>query len=119
MKDEVINIGSRRELFVDHYLIDRMESIELKLHHPRPREVAIVHDAPWEGNTCFYHTVFQDGQQFRMYYRGAHHDEEAGKVAHEVVCYAESRDGIHWTKPELGVVEFNGSKQNNIRHYRE
>ena len=114
MKDEVIDIGSRRELFVDEHLIDRMEGAELELHRPMPREVAIVHDAPWEGNTCFYHTVFQDGQQFRMYYRGAHHDEAAGKVAHEVVCYAESRDGIHWTKPELGVVQFEGSKQNNI-----
>ncbi|GIT29611.1 MAG: hypothetical protein Ct9H300mP1_16570 [Planctomycetaceae bacterium] len=25
-------------------------------------------------------------------------------------CYAESRDGIHWTKPNLGLVEFEGSK---------
>jgi hypothetical protein len=31
-----------------------------------------------------------------------------------VACYAESKDGIHWTKPELGLFEFNGSKQNNI-----
>ena len=29
-------------------------------------------------------------------------------------CYAESRDGIHWVKPELGLFEFQGSKQNNI-----
>jgi hypothetical protein len=30
------------------------------------------------------------------------------------MCYAESDDGIHWTKPELGLVEFNGNKKNNI-----
>ena len=29
-------------------------------------------------------------------------------------CYAESRDGIHWTRPELGLFEFGGSKKNNI-----
>jgi L-ascorbate metabolism protein UlaG (beta-lactamase superfamily) len=29
-------------------------------------------------------------------------------------CYAESRDGVHWTKPELGLFEFQGSKKNNI-----
>ena len=29
-------------------------------------------------------------------------------------CYAESRDGIHWTKPELGLFEYQGSKKNNI-----
>ncbi len=30
------------------------------------------------------------------------------------MCYAESKDGIHWTKPELGLVEFRGSRKNNI-----
>ena len=30
------------------------------------------------------------------------------------MCYAESADGVHWTKPELGLVDFNGSKKNNI-----
>jgi hypothetical protein len=32
----------------------------------------------------------------------------------EVTCYAESDDGIHWRKPELGIYEVNGSKKNNI-----
>ena len=31
-----------------------------------------------------------------------------------LLCYATSRDGIHWEKPNLGKVEFNGSKNNNI-----
>lgn len=30
------------------------------------------------------------------------------------VCYTTSRDGIHWEKPELGIIEFNGKKNNNI-----
>ena len=30
------------------------------------------------------------------------------------ICYATSIDGISWVKPELGLVEYNGSKQNNI-----
>jgi hypothetical protein len=29
-------------------------------------------------------------------------------------CYAESGDGIHWTKPKLGLFEYGGSKENNI-----
>ena len=50
-----------------------------------------------------------------MYYRGSHFDEQTRKAAHaEVVCYAESLDGIHWTKPELGLCEFAGSRANNI-----
>ena len=30
------------------------------------------------------------------------------------LCYAVSKDGIHWEKPELGLVEFDGNKKNNI-----
>lgn len=75
----------------------------------------LVTDKPWEDNTSAYYTIFRDGDLYRAYYRGSHWDEQAKKAAHpEVVCYAESKDGIHWIKPELGLCEFNGSKQNNI-----
>jgi len=110
---EPIEIGSRRELFVDQALIDHMEGARLQLHRPQARELAITHDQPWEGNTCFYHTVLRDGDVYRMYYRGSHH-EPGASASHQVVCYAESSDGLNWTKPELGMVEFKGSKQNNI-----
>ena len=104
-----IDIGSRLEPLIDDYLIDRMDGARLALHHPVPREVAIFHDAPWEGNTCCYHSVFQDGDVYRMYYRGS--DLEATQ---EVTCYAESSDGVRWEKPELGLFDFKGSKKNNI-----
>ena len=111
-----IDIGSRWELFVDRYLIDQMEGdVELRLHPPVPREVVMEHGQPWEGNTCGYHTIFQDGALYRMYYRGWDHDMSTGKQRHPaVVCYAESPDGIHWQRPELGLVAFAGSKKNNI-----
>ena len=115
----VIDIGSRRELFVDDFVIDKLTGeAELRMHHPRPREIAIVHDAPWEGSGSGYHTVFQDGDLYRMYHRGSHLDVTPGKLnsgRHKpFYCYAESDDGIHWRKPELGIVEFDGSKKNNI-----
>jgi hypothetical protein len=97
-KLESIDIGSRRELFVDDFVIDKLQGARQRLHHPTPREVAIVHDRPWEGNTCFYHTVFRDGDLYRMYYRGSQHTPGKGST-HQVVCYAESEDGIRWTKP--------------------
>jgi hypothetical protein len=115
-----IDIGSRRELFVDDYLIERLaDGAQLRLHHPQPREIALVHDAPWEGSGCGYHSVFQDGRLYRMYYKAWHLDvQPPGKVTTNThplyCCYAESDDGIHWRKPELGQFEFNGSKQNNI-----
>ncbi len=116
LADEPLDIGSRRELFVDRVLVDRLEGdAVLKLQQPEPREVVLVTDKPWEGNTCAYYTLFQDGERYRMYYRGSHWDERARKAAHrEVTCYAESKDGIQWTKPSLGLFEFEGSKDNNI-----
>lgn len=116
-KTEILELGSRRELFVDDLLIASQTGVVLTAHKPEPQEVAITCDAPWEGNTSGYYSIFQDGDIYRMYYRGAHYDEGTKKAGHEeTTCYAESRDGIAFTKPKLGLLAFNGSKDNNIVH---
>ena len=116
-----IDIGARRELFVDDHLIASLRDARRQLHHPVPREIAIEHDAPWEGAGSGYHSVIRDGDLYRMYYRGSALGVEDGKLklGTEVYCYAESRDGITFTKPDLGLHEHvlangHGSKQNNI-----
>ncbi len=123
--NEYIQIGSDRQLFVDDYLINSMSGVELRLHTPLPAGTAFELSEPWEGVTCDYHTVFKDDNTYRMYYRGSSHegytiDEllESGETpvpAHpELMCYAESLDGVTWTKPDLGLIEFEGSTGNNI-----
>ena len=116
MAVDAIDIGSRRELLVDDYLIEKMsKTLALKVHQPEPGEVALVTDLPWEGNTCAYYTVFRDGDLYRMYYRGSHWDTAKKQATHpEVTCYAESTDGLKWTKPKLGLYEWNGTRENNI-----
>lgn len=114
-----VDIGTRRELFVDDALIDHLGGkAELRLHQPQPQNIAIVHDAPWEGSGSGYHSIFKDGDKYRMYYKAWQLSVTKGKVntsEHPLFCcYAESTDGLHWTKPELGLHEFNGSKANNI-----
>tara|TARA_B100000700_G_scaffold77941_1_gene87502 strand:+ start:3044 stop:4597 length:1554 start_codon:yes stop_codon:yes gene_type:complete len=116
--DDVYDMGQRRELFIDEFLVDSLTGeLDYKLHAPQAQELVIRQDKPWEGNASSYHTVFKDGDTYRMYYRG--HDfyfKNGGlRFTHgECTCYAESKDGIHWEKPELGLFEFEGSKKNNI-----
>ena len=69
---EIIDIGSRRELFVDHLLIARMEGVGLRLHRPVPREIVFKFDQPWEGIYSGYETVLKDGDTYRFYYQSIH-----------------------------------------------
>ncbi len=109
-----LEIGSRRQLFVERRLIDRLEGeARLVLHRPQPQEVVLRSDQPWEGSQPLYATVFQDGDRYRLYYRVT-----AGPVRNaderQYTCYAESEDGIRWIKPRLGLVEVEGSTANNV-----
>ncbi len=73
--------------------------------------------APDHGHAILYGTVFKDGDTFRMWYLGMIQTRiEKGQAPGwwRPMCYAESTDGVHWTKPELGLVEINGNKKNNI-----
>ena len=60
--NQAVAIGSRREVFWDEALIDTARTTAaLTLHQPEPRDVVLVHDAPWEGDGCDYHCILQDG----------------------------------------------------------
>lgn len=105
---EVLDVGSRLELFVDGALIDKMTDVRLQLHSPVGREVVFRFDAPWEGGQSGYATVFKDGDRYRLYYRGG------GDLVREYTLLAESQDGVKWERPKLGLFEANGSKESNV-----
>lgn len=112
----ITDIGDRREIFVDRHLIDHMENTSLVLGEPKPEEINLTFDKPWEsGISAAYMTVIKDGGTYRLYYRGGTRTpDNATKPGSEVTCYAESKDGKTWIKPELGLVTFEGSTANNI-----
>lgn len=112
-----INLGTRLELFADTFLIEEEKgALSRHVHQPEPKEVVLIADEKWEGNTSGYFGVFQDGPLYRMIYRGWQHDPtNIAKAIHpHVTCLAVSEDGITWRKPNLGIKEFDGSKANNI-----
>ena len=110
---EPVAIGDRRELMVDLELIESLKNADLVMHQPVDEGSVLTFEKPWEGRFCGYATVIRDGDIYRLYYRG---NPEAGKDGDkdEVYCYAESKDGINWTKPNLGQYEINGTKENNV-----
>jgi hypothetical protein len=108
-----INLGGRRELFVDRYIIDTLINVRLELHHPCREGTALRFDKPWEGHYSAYITVIEDSGLYRMYYRGLPR-VSAGGDSCAVTCYAESHDGILWTKPDLGLFAVEGSAHNNV-----
>jgi hypothetical protein len=109
-----VTIGSRVEMFIDDWLIESMNGAQMKLNQPERKEIVLVLDQPWEGPLGTYFTVLQDGAKIRLYYRGYIPPGAADVTDDQRVCYAESEDGIHFVRPELGLCEFEGSSRNNI-----
>ena len=104
----VRDVGSQLELFADAWLIEKMSNTSLKMHSPVRQDVVFDFNAPWEGGLSAYVTIMKDEDRYRMYYRGG------GDLSREYTCMAQSKDGINWVRPPLGLFEFNGSKDNNI-----
>jgi len=130
-----IKFGSEKNVFCDWWFIDAGYGLswpaeKQKLTHEGPElmphgveittgepflsETPIISgDGPTDGvATGAYCTLIQDGGKYRLWYEsylpGGTSDTSVR------ICYAESDDGVHWNKPELGFFEYAGSKKNNL-----
>jgi len=112
-KEDAVDLGSRLELFVDHFLMEELHNVRLVLHEPKDEGIVFRFDKPWEGPFCGYATVIKEDNQFKLYYRGLPRAGKDGSDA-ETTCYAESADGIHWTRPEVGIHQVSGTLDNNV-----
>ena len=112
---------------VDDDTIPWRENLKLTLQAPKKYPGNPVMKAgPLEGvdghGTVLYGTVMKQGAKFRMWYLASPRPdsripgdvEKNGWPHYRPVAYAESTDGIHWERPNLGLVEFRGSKNNNL-----
>ena len=116
---DVWKIGSRREVCWDEALMDTCEGIQVQMHKPEYRGVAMVCDKPWEGNCCGYFVLMPDGEHFRLYYRGWHWDVNAdgtdlGSNHSSRMCVAVSDDGKTFRRIDAGICDNWGTRHNNI-----
>jgi hypothetical protein len=106
-------LGNRLEIFVDSFLIGSLNNVQLRLHTPVDQGPVLWFDKPWEGQFSTYSTIIKDNDIYRLYYRGMPSVGGDGSDK-EVTCYAESADGIHWTKPDLKLFNIMNSFNNNV-----
>ncbi len=127
-----------RYLVLDSRIIEKKDNVELTVGvaHKDKNNPLFKEDKPWEPRfdnpycsviydeedkiyKCWYSIFTKSGGKGDFPGEGLAPDKRAWVNWREGrrgfgVCYATSKDGIHWEKPELGVIEFNGSKKNNI-----
>ena len=125
-------IGSARQFFFDDGMVETMDHTARRLNPavkvaPNP---VIPRDQPWEGPDMRLGWVIFDHAlgKFRLRYSTGVYRTNGRNAKGEVImqgegdslaearhtCEAFSDDGVHWVKPHLGLVEFQGSKANNI-----
>ncbi len=106
-------------LAIDDQSLQNRDNLTLSLTHPDVRKAPVL--TPERGNLSkpdsmashFYGTVLHDEGKYRMWYYSVSLRAKPADLQQGPVCYAESDDGINWTKPNLGQVEIRGSKDNN------
>ena len=116
-----MELNAERHLLIDNYMVEDAWNLHRAVVRPAKRieNPLVVPDRPWESNGVSAVYVLFDEQEnlFKMWYNVfsyiAWRNEEENWYTYWI-CYAESPDGITWHKPELGIVEFEGSTKNNI-----
>jgi len=110
--------GRRRFPMIDTRQIREIEGCELRFHQAEKHgDPVMTADPRLERGTCIYGTVHHDGEHFRMWYQPIPLVAQGAGNPYDV-AYAESADGIHWERPNLGLVERGGSKKNNLVTFR-
>ena len=89
------------------WISEAPSGVRLSIQQAQKSAPLIVNDRPWEGAVLGGGvTVLQDGGRYRMWY--------CSGLQGGGLCYAESEDGFAWRKPHLGLIERDGSADNNL-----
>ncbi len=115
---EPVEIGHAPQFFIDDHIVDNRWSFKMKTEEVvRAFHVPKKHAGnPLIVGGCGYASVVRDADTgtFKLWYqthvRGTEDDDKSAYG----IAYAESKDGLAWTRPELGLYEWKGTKANNI-----
>jgi hypothetical protein len=113
-----IRVGKTHQLLLDDALLESQDGLARIVNQPVKchDNPVLTYDKPWEGNcVILWGSVLYDDHTrcFKMWYEAFQKFPPKGEPG-ERLCYATSRDGMKWEKPELGLVAYRGSAANNI-----
>ncbi len=114
LRAKLAKVGGDKQLFIDDIFFDKSAGISLHVNQARETgEIVLKSEKPWESATLNWLNVAEADGKYKMWYEC--YDIPGWPTGDDTsFCYAESTDGIHWTRPELGLFEYEGSKANNI-----
>ena len=98
-------------LFREEFFADPPKPWEARLDNVYP---SVIYDEEDLRFKCWYKSFLVDEASSKTPLAGRPRLPYSGGRREEGVLYAESADGINWLKPDLGLIEFAGSRQNNI-----
>ncbi|MHC4400875.1 MAG: hypothetical protein ACYTG0_14455 [Planctomycetota bacterium] len=104
--DDAITLDATRQLFLDDCLVASSENVTRRIHPAEKHSANPVLRAtePWENEVAIvYGSILREEDKHRAWYYASGH-----------VGYAESPDGLRWTKPRLGIVEIDGQNTNLV-----
>ena len=107
---EPLDIGFGRQLFLDDFIVQRIDGLKRVMHQPVKRGAVIRPDQPWETSLQTRCSPAWDAERKRFKLWLITSTNIPGFAG---TSYAESEDGVHWTKPSLRQTKINGSLENN------
>ena len=110
----MISFGKRVELFTDGYLIDKKEGLSFRYEKPEKLGMVIPFDQPWEGEGSLGLSCLDDGGKVMLYYRGFPGQGKTDYDDMQTSCLAVSCDGVHFERAKVGMIDYDGIKENNI-----
>jgi hypothetical protein len=113
IQGEPIDVATDKQLFLDDLFTAHASGVTLTVNPPRKTlEKNLVADRPWEDMLIGAFTVLDDEGTTKAWYSAW--EKKAPNDLSTRLCYATSRDGIHFEKPALGLFEYAGSRETNI-----
>lgn len=117
MHKNAIDVGSKKQLFIDDRWFQQSNGLSLRVNPPVKHDRVLVPEKPWEAHRLgVWATILEDDGIYRMWYDAiAPRPPDADHIRrNSFLCYAESDDGWNWERKNVNLFTWQGIEENNI-----